>query len=255
MKFFDVLSSQVERSDCQGCPHNKILSSLGCVDACPKNTLNLMNRQCISRKSCDHENSKYWDKFKFVPSNGICKLVKYCDSIEINENSSYSELHKAKGCQVVQGFVNTQISSESCDNLPELSRAFSFFNKIEEIRDYLKISNAPRPIKNFDFLPRLKMIRGENLESGKFSLIIEAEPFGFGLGLKNFTVSDVKSCMDDCDKGNLTLEIKTKTYGFVVKILNEEFENVPDDVVKFTSTVYNTNQFYGRQLCESSNSQ
>ena len=211
-----------------------------------------MNRQCISRDSCEQENSKYWDKLKFVPSSGICKLVKYCDSIEINEKSSYSELHKAKGCQVVQGFVDIQISSKSCDNFPDLNRTFTFFNEIEEIRDYLKVRDPPRTIKNFDFLPRLKMVRGENLESGNFSLIFESKPIGVALTSKNYTVSNETFCALNCDKGNLTLEITPKTYGFVVKLLSEELKNVPDNIVKLTSVVLDSNEYYGRQLCKSS---
>ena len=222
-----------------------------CVETCPNNTLNLMNRECISSKSCEQENSKYWKDFKFVPSNGSCKFVKYCDSIELYEKIDVSSLNRIKGCQVVKGFVDIRFSFDNCYEYSDLLIAIVSFNEIKEIQGYLRISNDLQTNTNFGFLPNLKMLGGIYLESGMNSLVFDSNT-GRGshrFTSHNYTVSNEVLCTNNCDNSILILEITPKTYGFVVKILNEGFKNVLNDNVKLTSFVLNSNEYYGQEIC------
>ena len=246
------MSSQIQRTDCPSCPHNKMLSESGCVKICSNNTLNLMNRQCISKKSCEQENSEIWKNFKFVPSNGICKLIKYCDSIEIFDEIDTLAFEKAGRCQVVQGFVEITLSSSSCENYADLPRAIEFLSEIEEIRDYLEVVNSPTP-KILGILPKLKIVRGDKLESGEYSVVFKLRTIAKYIqkSLPNYTVSNEIFCTKNCGSNNLKLEITPKTFGFVVKILNKGLKNILNNNVKLTSVVLDAEEYHRREICES----
>ena len=251
-KFFEFLPSQIQRKDCPGCPHNKMLIDSYCYEKCRHNTLNLMNRECVTRDSCERENAKYWNKFKFLPWDGSCKLVKYCDSIKINEKSDIYNFNKIKQCQIVQGSVEIQFSFEYCDNFPDLLVAISILSEIIEIRNNFKVTNSPPTIKNLGFFTNLKAVGGVILDSGVNSLVFDSKT---GLGSRlvtppNNSVSNETFCTYNCDNGTLTIEITPKTYAFVVKILDKVLTNVLDDNVKLTSFVISSDEYYGRQICQ-----
>ena len=246
------MSSQTQRQDCPSCPHNKMLLGSECVKTCPLNTFNFVDRQCISRDSCAQENSENLIDFKFVPLNGSCKLIRYCDSIQIYDGIDTLAFEKAGKCQVVQGFVDIQFSSKSCENFSDLPGAIEFLSEIEEIRDYLKVTNSPTT-KILGILPKLKTIRGENLESGEHSIVFKPRTGKKYLykTLLNYTVSNEEFCTNNCDSSNnMTLEITPRTYGFVVKIMNEELKNFLDDKINFTSFVLNSDEYRIREICE-----
>ena len=251
--FFNVFSFQILRNDCPGCPHNKMLFGSECVETCPKNSLNLMNRQCISTESCEKENSEYWKGFKFISSNGSCKLIRYCDSIEINENSDSSALSLLRGCQVIQGFVDIRFSRNLCNNMLLFDAAIQILSEIEEIRDYLKIANSSR-IKNLGFLPKLKMINGVKLESGTNSLVLESkiELESLLVTSQNYTINSEPFCRENCvsKSGKLTLEITAKTYGFLAKIMNEDLKNILDDNMRLVFNLREQDFYHQFQICE-----
>ena len=246
------LSFQVQHRGCPSCPHNKMLLGSECVETCPENTLNFLNRECISDESCEQENLEYWKDFKFVTSNGSCKLVKYCNSIEMNMESTFFELSHSRGCQVIQGFVAVQFPSKLCGSFHKMFNVIETLKKIEEIRDYLKITNSPT-IKHLGFLPNLRMIKGVNLESGVNSLVFDSdtELGSVRVALQNYTFNNKVFCADSCDNGNLTLEITPKTFGFVVKILNEEFKNFLIDNISITSFLTDLGEYNIQTICGS----
>ena len=134
-----------------------------------------------------------------------------------------------------------------------MSVAIRILSKIEEIRDYLKVTNSPA-VKSLEFLPKLKMIRGINLESGVNSLVFgnKTELGPLRVTFQNYTIKNEIFCTNNCDNGNLTIEITPKTYGFVVKILDEEFKNLQDGKATFVSFISNSDEHYGLKICESS---
>ena len=229
-----------------------MLSESGCVDTCSNNTLNLIDLQCISKKSCEQENLENWKNLKLVPSNGSCKLIRYCESIEIFDGIDTLAFEKAGRCQVVQGFVDIQFSSKSCENFLDLPGAIEFLSEIEEIRDYLKVTNSPTN-RILGILPKLKIIRGDKLESGEYSVVFKPKTGDKHLykTLLNYTVSNEIFCTNNCGSNNLELEITPKTFGFVVKILNEELKNVLNDNVMLKSVVLDSEEYHRREICES----
>ena len=212
-----------------------------------------MNRQCISRESCEQENSKYWKDLKFVPTNESCKLIKYCGSIEINEKSDYSELSDLRGCQIIQGYVEVEFSHDFCKNLPKMKAAIAVLSEIIEIHDYLKVTNFPLGIKNLGFFTKLKKYQGFNLESGINSL--DYDPIEGWLYYDTISPNNSYGkeafCTNNCDNRSLRLEIAPKTNGFGVKILNNDWKNFLDDNVKLTSFVLNSDEYYIREVCGS----
>ena len=226
-----------------------------CVEKCPENTLNLMNLQCISKKSCEQENSEYWKDYKFVPSNGRCRLMKYYDSIEIDVDEEVIETRISfdqktyLGCQVVQGFVDIQFPSKSSREDASINVTVLSLREIEEIHDYLKGTNSPT-VKNLVFLPKLKMIRGVNLESGENSLVFDSNTTLESLRKtsQNYTFIGETFCASDCNNSNFTIKITPKTYGFLVKVRDEEFKN---DNIRFTYSVMISTEYHTNEICKS----
>ena len=224
-----------------------------CVKTCPENSLNLMNRQCISTESCEKENSEYWKGFKFISSNGNCKLIRYCDSIETNEKSDIAVLSLLRGCQVIQGFVDIQFSRNLCNNNGIFEATIKILNEIEEIRDYLKITNSSR-IKNLGFLPKLKMINGVKLESGTNSLVLDSniELESLLVTSQDYTISSEAFCRENCvsKSGKLAFEITANTYGFVAKIMNEDLKNILGDNMSLEFHLRDHDYYHKLEICE-----
>ena len=223
-----------------------------CVEACPENTLNLMNSECISKESCEQENSEFWKDFKFVSSNGSCRLIKYCDSIKINVDEEVIETEislkrRTFGCQVVRGFVDIQFPNKSGCKDASINAAFKALREIEEIYDYLKVTNSPT-LRNLEFLPKLKMIRGVNLESGLNSFVIDSNTALGPLSVtsKNYTFNCETFCVSNLNNSNMALKITPKTYGFVVEILNKElYSNISYKSMLMESIAYHREEICG----------
>lgn len=78
-----------------------------------------------------------------------------------------------KGCAIIEGPLEIQIrSSKSFDSSTSIVKELeNSLSEIVEIQDYLKIARS-FPIQSLNFLKKLQRIRGKNLESNKYSLII-----------------------------------------------------------------------------------
>ena len=223
-----------------------------CVDICPENTLNLMNRQCISKDSCEKENSIQKEKLNIVSSNGTCKQIRHCESIKINEKSGFSQLSGFQGCQVVQGYVDIQFSRSVCKDSHGIRLAIKILSEIEEIRDYLKITNSPS-IKNLEFLPKLKMIRGVTLESGVNSIVLDSNKQLKSLKdtSRNYRFYREAFCKENCvsKSNNLALDVTATTYGLLVKITNKRVKNLMDQYADRTLYVKKQDAFHFEHIC------
>lgn len=79
-----------------------------------------------------------------------------------------------KGCNVIDGPLEIQIrsSSKSFEQTSNIVKELeTSLSDIVEIQDYLKIARS-FPIVSLSFLKNLKVIRGNRLESNKYSLVI-----------------------------------------------------------------------------------
>lgn len=103
------------------------------------------------------------------PCGNAC--LKKCQAKIIDSIAAAQSL---KGCSVIEGPLEIQIRSsarsvESTNNIvKELENSLS---DIVEIQDYLKIARS-FPIVSLSFLKKLKTIRGQRLESSKYSVVI-----------------------------------------------------------------------------------
>lgn len=87
---------------------------------------------------------------------------------------SIAAAQSLKGCSIIEGPLEIQIKSstrsvESTNNIvKELENSLS---DVVEIQDYLKIARS-FPIVSLSFLKKLRKIRGNRLESSKYSVVI-----------------------------------------------------------------------------------
>lgn len=102
-----------------------------------------------------------------VPCKGI-ECWKRCDAPIIESVEAAKVL---KGCKIINGPLEIQLKP-SDNAMVELE---SSLGDIVEIEDYLKISRSPC-ITSLRFLKNLKGIRGKNLASDKYSLIVFDNP-------------------------------------------------------------------------------
>lgn len=87
---------------------------------------------------------------------------------------SIAAAQSLKGCSIIEGPLEIQIKSstrsvESTNNIvKELENSLS---DVVEIQDYLKIARS-FPIVSLSFLKKLKTIRGNRMESNKYSIVV-----------------------------------------------------------------------------------
>lgn len=156
-----------------------------------------MKYRCITTQECKNLNINKATEPPFIPFQGVCQegcpkdfSVKY-DAEGNKMSGSCSPCRgrscwksckggkvidvetatKFKDCQVVEGALEIQLKARlglDKDSLKEIQNSLS---SVVEIEDYLKITRSPI-IVTLNFLKSLKVIRGLQLESLKYALVI-----------------------------------------------------------------------------------
>ncbi|KAK0096847.1 hypothetical protein PV326_004167 [Microctonus aethiopoides] len=164
-----------------------------CIKRCPTGTYEFMNRRCIQENECRKMRKPLEvlgnvRDYPYKPFNHSCVIecpagymdeekdgkasCKKCDGPCLKECSgasvdSIATAQKLRGCTHIKGSLEIQIRGgknmvkELEDNL----------NMIEEIDGYLKIVRS-FPLISLNFLKSLRVIRGNDLENGKYTLAV-----------------------------------------------------------------------------------
>ncbi|XP_034934198.1 insulin-like receptor [Chelonus insularis] len=164
-----------------------------CVKRCPPGRYEFLNRRCIDENECrkmKKPREAYGNvrEYPYKPFNNTCVIdcpagymddekngkarCKKCDGPCLKECSgasvdSIASAQKLRGCTHIRGSLEIQIRGgknmvkELEDNL----------NMIEEIDGYLKIVRS-FPLISLNFLRNLKVINGNDLENGKYTLAV-----------------------------------------------------------------------------------
>lgn len=157
-----------------------------------------MNYHCITAEECRNLNVYRNSENLYIPFQGVCRegcppdfqlkfavdgnkmsasctpcmgkeCWKTCKSQLIDSVSSAQAL---KGCQVIDGALDIQINpGKSADIKTIVKELENSLSGIVEIDGYMKIARSS-PIISLGFLRNLKVIRGKQLESNKYSLVI-----------------------------------------------------------------------------------
>lgn len=87
---------------------------------------------------------------------------------------SIAAIQSLKGCSIIEGSLEIQIRSttKSVDSSKNIVKELeNSLSEIVEIQDYLKIARS-FPIISLSFLKKLRVIRGNRLESSKYAIFI-----------------------------------------------------------------------------------
>lgn len=179
-------------SDCIVC--RNVIIGKECKDRCTKGTYEFMNRRCISEKECREmrkppEAPASVNSRPYKPFEGSCviecpsgymesvdndgkKSCQKCDGLCLKEcNSAHvdsiASAQKLRGCTHIKGSLEIQIRGGK-SSVKELEENLSM---IEVIDGYLKIVRS-FPLISLNFLKNLRLIRGQELENGKYSLAV-----------------------------------------------------------------------------------
>ncbi|EFN89247.1 Insulin-like receptor [Harpegnathos saltator] len=177
--------------DCKVC--RNLLVNGECVDRCPNGTYEFMNRRCIGIQECrqmrkPREALDSMQNYPYKPFNGSCVIecpAGYMD-YEVGKNvsckkcegpclkecpatnvDSIASAQKLRGCTHIKGSLEIQIRGGK-NIVKELEESLSM---IEEIDGYLKIVRS-FPLISFNFLHRLRVIRGKILDNAKYTLSV-----------------------------------------------------------------------------------
>uniref|UniRef100_A0A1B6KAQ3 Tyrosine-protein kinase receptor n=1 Tax=Graphocephala atropunctata TaxID=36148 RepID=A0A1B6KAQ3_9HEMI len=173
-----------------------------CIDSCPAAMYKYLNRRCVTEEEChalpkprqvsttssepdpmpDHPwkpFQKDWECIHTCPAGYLetnnsgrynCKLCevdkcrKECSGGNVD---SIAVAQRLRDCTYIKGSLEIQIRG-GINVVKELEESL---NKIEEINGYLKIVRS-FPLMSLNFLKKLKIIHGNDLESGKYSLVV-----------------------------------------------------------------------------------
>ncbi|XP_076171634.1 insulin receptor [Ptiloglossa arizonensis] len=184
-------------SECYVCKHYRHEGK--CVETCPNHLNAYLSRRCVTKDECVQinrlkrmhllEEGQAWRPF-----NGTCMIQcpdGYEDALDENnmttcrvcENRCRKVSHGAlirhisdaqsfRGITVVKGALEFQIRNGNPNIMNELSDAFGL---IEEITEYLKITHS-FPITSLSFLKKLKVIKGEKVDTNNASLAVLDNP-------------------------------------------------------------------------------
>ncbi|CAH1796561.1 unnamed protein product [Owenia fusiformis] len=171
---------------CKACV--KFIHQGVCVPRCPPHTLIYRDRRCISKEECKdpylrgHDKKRNFKIFKNEKEEGLClpecpsgymddpkdshKCVacksscpKVCQASWI---TSVSSAEKLKGCTIINGSLELQITSEGGGSMgSELEKSLG---KIERVTHYVKIIRS-YALMSLSFLKSLKQIDGVSLEN------------------------------------------------------------------------------------------
>jgi len=180
-------------NDCIVC-RNVVINEKECKDRCPTGKFEFMNRRCIKEEECRQmlKPREAPDSMKirpYKPFNGSCVIecpVGYMESEERDDLpcrkcegrwclkecaganvDSIASAQKLRGCTHIAGSLEIQIRGGK-NIVKELEDNLS---TIEEIDGYLKIVRS-FPLISLNFLKNLRVIRGNQLENGKYSLAV-----------------------------------------------------------------------------------
>ncbi|XP_012056411.1 PREDICTED: insulin-like receptor [Atta cephalotes] len=181
-------------NDCTVCKN--VIINKECKDRCPKGKYEFMNRRCIEEQEClqmqkPREAPDAMKSRPYKPFNGTCVIecppgymeseekkgkpptcqkcegpscLKECAGANVD---SIASAQKLRGCTHIAGSLEIQIRGGK-NIVKELEDSLS---TIEEIDGYLKIVRS-FPLISLNFLKNLRVIRGQTLENGKYSLAV-----------------------------------------------------------------------------------
>ena len=178
--------------DCTVCREVEVVDNQ-CVKRCPSGTFEFMNRRCIRENECrrmlkPREAFNNVRDFPYKPFNNSCVIecpagymdeekdglssCKKCDGPCLKECTgasvdSIASAQKLRGCTHITGSLEIQIRGGK-NIVKELEDSL---NMIEEIDGYLKIVRS-FPLISLNFLKSLKVIRGNALDNGKYTLAV-----------------------------------------------------------------------------------
>ncbi|XP_053996085.1 insulin-like peptide receptor [Hylaeus anthracinus] len=170
-----------------------------CVDKCPSHLNAYLSRRCVTKDECVQinrlrrlhllEEGQFWRPF-----NGTCMIQcpeGYEDALDAENKTTcrlcenhcrkvghgalirhISDAQSFRGITVVKGALEFQIRNGNPNIMNELTEAFGL---IEEITDYLKVTHS-FPITSLSFLKKLRIIKGENVDTNNASLAILDNP-------------------------------------------------------------------------------
>ncbi|XP_043252983.1 insulin-like receptor isoform X2 [Colletes gigas] len=178
-------------SDCMVCK-NVMTANNECKDRCPDGLLEFMSHRCIDEDRCrrmEKPREAYNVKnFPYKPFNGSCTMEcpagytdeeingkpsckkcdgrcqKKCAGLNVDSISSAQTL---RGCTHITGNLEIQIRGGK-NIVKELEDSLS---TIEEIDGYLKVVRSFQLI-SLNFLKNLRLIRGNDIDSSKNSLVV-----------------------------------------------------------------------------------
>ncbi|XP_043512020.1 insulin receptor-like isoform X1 [Frieseomelitta varia] len=185
-------------SECYVCKHYRHEGK--CVETCPSHLYSYLSRRCVTKDECVGLNrlrrvySVLDDDQAWRPFNGSC--VTHCpdgyeDALDENNTTTcracvnscrkvshgalirhISDAQSFRGITVVKGALEFQIRNGNPNIMNELSEAFG---RVEEITEYVKISHS-FPITSLNFFKKLKVIKGEKLDTNNASLSVLDNP-------------------------------------------------------------------------------
>ncbi|XP_046662039.1 insulin-like peptide receptor isoform X2 [Homalodisca vitripennis] len=181
-----------------------VLQDGHCMSSCPKDSFKYLNRRCISEEECyalpkprlviqtnsaNQQDGNLIPDHPWKPFNGECILTCPAGYLETNNSNRYNcklcqvdkcqkectggnvdsiaNAQRLRDCTYIKGSLEIQIRG-GINVVKELEENL---NKIEEISGYLKIVRS-FPIMSLNFLKKLRIIHGNDLESGKYSLVV-----------------------------------------------------------------------------------
>lgn len=120
------------------------------------------NNSCVTECPAGYMDDEIDGKPTCKKCDGLC--LKECSGASVD---SIASAQKLRGCTHITGSLEIQIRGGK-NIVKELEDSLSM---IEEIDGYLKIVRS-FPLISLNFLKNLRMIRGNSLESGKYSLVV-----------------------------------------------------------------------------------
>lgn len=180
-----------------------------------------------------------------------------CVDIVITDDSIRS-LKNLKGCQIVRGFVDIKLTIDACDDENLLATLSETLLSIVEIHKYLKILGTA--ITDLGFLANLQRIRGIELESGRFSLILTNNKNLKRVWLSSQNVSVDRGerkleanhnfCNDEkCEEESIEVEIQPNTYAAKIKW------NATDDLSNLKFNLWRENEYLEESFCKYENAE
>ncbi|XP_013145759.1 PREDICTED: insulin-like peptide receptor [Papilio polytes] len=180
-------------SDCSVCRHYTFRGQ--CVSDCPNGTVVLpANSYCLPDEECVKIGGWSWNNtcvfecpLNYVKVNisniSTCEFCKNCTEVcgsQLIKNLETIQL--AGRCIYINGSLTIHVSS-----IPEaVTELRLYLSELKEVFEYILIYGSVQ-MTSLDFMPSLRRIRGQKLESGRFSLVVYNMPNLQSLFIGNVT--------------------------------------------------------------------